>query len=260
MHLLVTASLGAPAFGRDDSDRHAVSPLRLATGARGPALVCVPGFATHLGRPWHAGLAPCFHGERDVIELRHPGVDHGDAVARDLETLTGLHATTVRRHLGDRPYVVVGHSMGGSAAHAVTTRLAAEGAPPAGLVLVDAYRITPAREAEPSLLALPARIPLAVGEPFDTAVDDLTLLSLGAYTRMFRGWQPEPTEVPTLLVRATQPLPHMPEHWPSWSSWPGLRDTVDVPGSHLSVLDEHAPTTGEAIRGWIEALGRPEAD
>jgi thioesterase domain-containing protein len=125
---------------------------------------------------------------------------------------------------------------------------------------VDAYRITPAREAEPSLLALPARIPLAVGEPFDTAVDDLTLLSLGAYTRMFRGWQPEPTEVPTLLVRATQPLPHMPEHWPSWSSWPGLHDTVDVPGSHLSVLDEHAPTTGKAIRGWIEALGRPEAD
>ncbi|MFF4352913.1 alpha/beta fold hydrolase [Streptomyces sp. NPDC001530] len=259
MHLLVTASLGAPSFGRDESARHAMSPLRLATGAGGPALVCVPGFATNLGRPWHAGLAPCFDGERDVFELRHPGVDHGDAVARDLETLAELHASTVRRHLGDSPYVVVGHSMGGSAAHAVTTRLAADGTPPAGLILVDSYHITPDREAEPWLLALPARIPLVVGKRFDTAVDDLALLSLGAYTRMFRGWQPGLTDVPTLLVRATQPLPHMPEQWSSWSPWPGPHDTADVPGSHLSMLEEHAATTAEAMRDWIATL-RPEGD
>jgi len=247
MHLLVTASVAAPSFGRDDSARHTLSPLQLATGGEGPALVCVPGFATNLGRPWHAGLAPRFDGERDVFELRHPGVDHGDAVARDLETLVELHATTVRRHLGERPYVVLGHSMGGSVAHALTARLAADGTPPAGLVLVDSYHITPDREAESWLLALPARIPLALRERFDTAVDDLTLLSLGAYTRMFRGWQPEPTGVPTLLVRATEPLPDMPER----SSWPVVHDTVDVPGHHLSVLEEHAATTAEAIRDWI---------
>lgn len=247
MHLLVTASVAAPSFGRDDSARHTLSPLRLATGGEGPALVCVPGFATNLGRPWHAGLAPRFDGERDVFELRHPGVDHGDAVARDLETLVELHVTTVRRHLGERPYVVLGHSMGGSVAHALTARLTADGTPPAGLVLVDSYHVTPDREAESWLLALPARIPLALRERFDTAVDDLTLLSLGAYTRMFRGWQPEPTGVPTLLVRATEPLPDMPER----SSWPVVHDTVDVPGHHLSVLEEHAATTAEAIRDWI---------
>ncbi|MFF1655228.1 SDR family NAD(P)-dependent oxidoreductase [Streptomyces sp. NPDC058255] len=255
MHMLVTASVGAPSFGQDDGARHALSPLRLATGPGGPALVCVPGFATNLGRPWHAGLARCFEGERDVFELRHPGVDHGAAVARDLATLAELHAMTVRRHLGDRPYVVVGHSMGGSAAHAVTTRLAAGGTPPAGLVLLDSYHITPDREAEPWLLALPARIPVTLGERFDTEVDDLTLLSLGAYTRMFRGWQPAATEVPTLLVRATRPLPDMPGR--RRSGWPGRHDTVDVPGSHLSVHEEHAPTTARAIRDWIDSPRRP---
>lgn len=112
---------------------------------------------------------------------------------------------------------------------------------------MDSYHVTPDREAESWLLALPARIPLALRERFDTAVDDLTLLSLGAYTRMFRGWQPEPTGVPTLLVRATEPLPDMPER----SSWPVVHDTVDVPGHHLSVLEEHAATTAEAIRDWI---------
>lgn len=252
MHLLVTASIGAPAFGSEEAARHALPPLRLAAGTRGPALVCVPGFASNLGRPWYAGLAPCFEGERDVFEVRHSGIDDGDAVARDLESLTKAHATAVRHQLGDRRYVLVGHSMGGTAAHALATRLTDLGAPPAGLVLIDSYHVTPDREAEPWLLSLPARIPLMVGESFDTMVDDLTLLSLGAYTRMFRGWQPEPTEVPTLLVRASEPLADMPREWRS--SWPGVRDTADTAGTHLSVLEEDAATTAKVIRDWIDAL------
>ncbi|MCZ0998321.1 hypothetical protein O1M63_09435 [Streptomyces mirabilis] len=101
---------------------------------------------------------------------------------------------------------------------------------------MDSYHVTPDREAEPWLLAMPARIPAAVGERFDSAVDDLTLLALGAYTRMFRGWDPQPTRVPTLLVRACEPLPDMPARWRS--SWPLPHDTVDAPGSHLGVLGE----------------------
>ena len=252
MHLLVTASIGAPVFGPEEAARHALPPLRLAAGTRGPALVCVPGFASNLGRPWYAGLAPCFEGERDLFEVRHSGIDDGDAVARDLESLIESHATAVRHQLGDRRYVLVGHSMGGTAAHALATRLVALGAPPAGLVLIDSYHVTPEREAEPWLLSLPARIPLMVGESFDTMVDDLTLLSLGAYTRMFRGWQPEPTEVPTLLVRASEPLADMPREWRS--SWPGVRDTADTAGTHLSVLEEDAATTAMVVRDWIDAL------
>ncbi|MFD4562799.1 hypothetical protein ACFWP5_52350, partial [Streptomyces sp. NPDC058469] len=140
----------------------------------------------------------------------------------------------------------------GTAAHALATRLSALGTPPAGLVLIDSYHITPDREAEPWLLSLPARIPLMVGESFDTMVDDLTLLSLGAYTRMFRGWHPEPTEVPTLLVRASEPLADMPRG--RRSSWPHVRDTADTAGTHLSVLEEDAPTTAKVIRDWIDAL------
>ncbi|WP_427917542.1 SDR family NAD(P)-dependent oxidoreductase [Streptomyces sp. cg40] len=252
MHLLVTASIGATVFGPEEAARHALPPLRLASGTRGPALVCVPGFASNLGRPWYAGLAACFEGERDVFEVRHSGIDHGDAVPRDLETLIASHAVTVRHQVGNRPYVVVGHSMGGSAAHALTAHLAGLGAPPAGLVLIDSYHITPDREAEPWLLSLPARIPLAAGERFDTLVDDLTLLSLGAYTRMFRGWQPELTRVPSLLVRASAPLADMPAEWRT--SWPCVRDTADAPGTHLSVLEEDAPTTAKALRDWIDGL------
>ncbi|MCA6091440.1 type I polyketide synthase [Streptomyces sp. SCA3-4] len=258
MHMLVTASLALPAFAPSDSARHALAPLHLAEGTARPALVCFPGFFPALGRPWHATLASAFGGERDVLEIQHPGVHHGHAVPQDWQTLVDLHADTVRNHLGDRPYAVLGSSMGGCPAHAVAARLAATGTPPLGLVLVDTYHVTPDRENDPWLLALPARIPWQLGERFDTAVDDMSMAALGAYTRIARGWQPEPADVPTLLVRATEPLPKPPAHGgpatrsgEQRASWPLPHTTVDVPGNHWSMAEEHAHTTAEAIRAWL---------
>ncbi|MGY5128259.1 type I polyketide synthase [Streptomyces nigrescens] len=258
MHLLVTASLALPAFGPADSARHALAPLHLAEGADAPALVCFPGFATNPGRPWYAAMAPFFGGERDVFEIQHPGVDRGDTMPRDWETLVDLHAATVRERLGDRPYVVLGYSMGGYPAHSVAARLAATGTPPAALVIVDTYHVTPDREEEPWLLAMPARLALQMGERFDAAVDDMSMAALGAYTRMARGWRPEPTGVPTLLIRATEPVPQLRTHsgrearGGDWrTSWLEPYDTVDVPGSHWSMNEEHAGTTADAIRTWL---------
>ncbi|MGO4755974.1 alpha/beta fold hydrolase, partial [Streptomyces sp. 2MCAF27] len=268
MHLLVTASLAMPVFDPADGARHALAPLRLAKGGEGPkdaeapALVCFPGFSATPSGSWYASLASCFAGERDVFELQHPGVLHGEAVPRDWDTFVDLHAATVREHLGDRPYIVLGYSMGGYPAHAVAARLAATGTPPAGLVVVDTYHVTPEREDARWLLAMPARYPLEMGERFDAAVDDVSMAALGAYTRMARGWRPEPTDVRTLLVRATDPLPELLTHGDGeardgdgQTAWREPYDAVDVPGSHWSLMEEHAHTTAEAIRAWIGALG-----
>ncbi|MFJ9867647.1 type I polyketide synthase [Streptomyces sp. NPDC101165] len=264
MHLLVTASLAVPGFGPEDGAVHALRPLQLATGAADrPALVCFPGFSPALGRPWYDALARHFEGDRDVLETRHPGVTSGDALPCDWPTLVDLHAATLREQLGDRRPVLLGWSMGGCPAHAVAARLAETGTPPAGLVLVDTYHVTPEREAEPWLLALPARAALAMGEGFDSAVEDMALAALGAYTRMLRGWRPEPVDVPTLLVRATDQLPEMRTHGSretgthDWrASWPQLSETVDVPGDHWTIAEEHAPTTAKAIRAWVNGLGK----
>ncbi|MEV4927504.1 SDR family NAD(P)-dependent oxidoreductase [Streptomyces roseoverticillatus] len=248
MHLLMTASLAVPVFDGAAGAQHALAPLELAAGDGSPLLVCLPGFSPRFGVPWYGALASCFAGEREVVELQHPGVADGDAVPRDWQTLVDLHAATVRRRVGDRPYAVVGYSMGGCPAHSVAARLAATGRPPAGLVIVDTYRVTPEREAEPWLSGMLARLALDMGEAFDTAVDDLSMAALGAYTRMTRGWRPEPADVPTLLVRAAERLPEFPA-----ASWPSPHDTVTVPGDHWSMNEEHAPTTAEAIRSWLDS-------
>ncbi|MBB5120251.1 acyl transferase domain-containing protein/acyl-CoA synthetase (AMP-forming)/AMP-acid ligase II [Streptomyces eurocidicus] len=255
MRLLVTSSLALPAFGGADSARHGLTPLRLAEGTAGPALVCFPGFTPAVGRPWHATLASelasAFGGERDVLEIRHPGIAEGDAVPRDWQTLVDLHAATVREHVGDRPYAVLGSSMGGCPAHSVAAHLAATGTPPVGLVLIDTHHVTPDLENEPWLLALPAYAPLRMGERFDTAVDDMAVAALGAYIRIARGWQPEPTDVPTLLIRPTEPPPRSPAGGGPETRWPVPHTTVHVPGDHWSMTGEHAHTTAAAIGAWL---------
>ncbi|MFF4407911.1 SDR family NAD(P)-dependent oxidoreductase [Streptomyces sp. NPDC001404] len=255
MHLLVTASLALPTFDATEATRHALAPLRLAEGRDGaPALVCLPAFTPALGRPCFATLAPFFRGERDVLELRHPALDRGEAVPHTWDTLTELHAATVREHLGDRPYAVVGHSMGGCAAHSVAARLTGTTTPPAGLVLVDTYHVTPDDEDRPWLLAMPARPALELGEQFDAVADDTSLAALGAYSRLARGWTPEPMPIPTLLVRATRP-PSPGRGWRQ-TSWPAPCTTADVPGDHWSVIEEEARTTAGAISAWLTGPGR----
>lgn len=181
--------------------------LRLAAPARAGGVRCAgAGHGTRQALP-DAGLtslqgvrAPFLDAERDLLEMRHPGIGEGDSVPQDWDGLVDLHADTVSQRLGGRPYAVLGHSVGGCPAHSVAARLTADGKPPTGLILVDTYHVTPDREDEPWLLALPARVPLRMGERFDSAVDDMSVAALGAYTRMSCGWHPEPTDVPTLLV------------------------------------------------------------
>ncbi|MFE7395947.1 type I polyketide synthase [Streptomyces sp. NPDC057557] len=261
MHLLVTASLAVPGFGPEDTAAHALDPLHLAKGEAGrPPLVCFPGFSPALGRPWYATLARHFEEDRDVLEMRHPGVTSGDAPPRDWRTLVDLHTATLRERLGGRRPVLLGWSMGGCPAHAVAARLAATGTPPAGLVLLDTYHVTPEREAEPWLLAMPARAALAMGAEFDTAVDDMALAAFGAYTRMLRGWRPEPPDVPVLLVRAADRPPEADTHGGTpagragQASWPGPYDTMEVPGDHWTIVEEHAVTTARAVRAWADGL------
>jgi thioesterase domain-containing protein len=74
-----------------------------------------------------------------------------------------------------------------------------------------------------------------------------------AVTRFFLDWTPEPTGIPTLLVRATERTDRMPaENWSA--AWPTPHESVSAPGNHFTLLEEHAASTAAAIRTWIAGL------
>ena len=265
MHMLVTASWAVPTYGPADSRAHALPPLRRAEGSGdGPVLVVFTGYHPPFAAPggeW-ARFHRCFQGELDVLELPHPGIGAGGAVPADVDTLARTHAETVLRHVGDRPFVVVGVCTGGAAAHTVTRRLEAMGSAPVGQILLDTYLIGEGNSDKDWLLSLPAVIAPRLGGDQFTGDEDSGVAALGAYTRMFLGWEPEPVDTPTLLVRAMEPTPAMaagadPDEWPT--SWPLPHTVVDVPGDHVSFLQDHAASTAAAARSWIGSLGRPGA-
>jgi thioesterase domain-containing protein len=95
-------------------------------------------------------------------------------------------------------------------------------------------------------------------ERYQMVWSDASLTTMGGYGRILAGWQPEPIKARTLMIRARQPLrgtivdPTAPGGWRAY--WPQPHESVDVPGDHFTVLEEHAETTVVAVRQWIDAL------
>lgn len=97
------------------------------------------------------------------------------------------------------------------------------------------------------------RIP---AEQYD--VSDAAVLAGGGYVRIFDGWRPEPSDVPTLLLQAG-PTKEMLAQDPDrdWRPrWPLPHDVAEIPGDHGTVLTEHPATTAEVIREWIRGRQR----
>ncbi|MFE7652029.1 type I polyketide synthase [Streptomyces bottropensis] len=270
MHLLVTASWALPTFTAARGSEHALPPIRRSHGrpdSGRPTLVYIPAY--HPSVASDGGEFPRFHrafregpDALDVLEFPHPGIGAGAAVPEDRAALARTQAENVLRHVGDGPFVIVGRSAGGNAAHLIAHRLEGMGRAAAGLVLLDTYHITPDNSGKEWLLSLAAPPPQAIGRPAVPGDDDTALAAVGAYNRIFLGWDPEPLTTPTLLVRALRPTPAMAAaHQDEWrTSWPPAHDVVDVPGDHLTMMREDAETTTSAIRTWIDARTRQQEE
>jgi thioesterase domain-containing protein len=79
------------------------------------------------------------------------------------------------------------------------------------------------------------------------------LTAMAHHLQLFNDWAPtEISGMPTLLLRATERMSGQPrtgEHWQA--RWGPDHDAIDVPGTHLSMVDEHAASTASAIIGWL---------
>ncbi|WP_228122192.1 type I polyketide synthase [Saccharothrix syringae] len=254
MALRFLASYALPSYPTTDRARHALPPTRLATGPAEAVLVYVPGYLA-LGDPTPTGLAGCLAGEHDLFALNHPGFRDGHPIPDDVGTLVDTHADTVRELAAGRPFVLVGHCVGGAVAHALGARLAAGGHAPAGVVLLETHHGPDTRE-DARALALVAADAHRPAELYEDYVEDSAVLAGGGYARIFDRWHPEPSPVPTALLRG-RPTPGMLAIDPDrdWRPrWPLPHEAVDVPGDHDSVIAEDAATTAATISGWIERL------
>ncbi|MFC4533136.1 type I polyketide synthase [Sphaerisporangium dianthi] len=258
--LIGVASRLRGSFTAEQTSDHVLPPIRLAEGPAPAAVICFPAVSAISGPHEYARFGQALNGRRDVHVLPSPGYDPEDLLPDTEETYVQMHADTVAKLVGGRPYFIVGRSMGGCVAHSVAEELDGRGMPASGLVLIDSYPIdSPTLEGmrdwwlKAMLTGMLERI-----ERYRMVWSDASLTTMGGYGLVLAGWRPKPISAPTLMVRAAEPLRGTivdPTGRLDWRpSWPLPHETTDVPGDHFTVLEEHSGTTVAAVRDWIETI------
>ncbi|MFC7244919.1 type I polyketide synthase [Catellatospora aurea] len=218
--------------------------MPLAEGPAAPSLVCLPSFVAPASPVQFARLAAGLRGVRRVSALPLPGYLPGEDLAEDVPSLVAALAHRVP----EGEAVLVGYSSGGWLAHAVAAELADRGRACAGVVLLDTFA-----PGAPELTALQdVLFQDLAGRPEVVAlVDDDKLAAMGHYLRLFQDWRPDPSPVPTLLVRAERILAGPAER----TAWPVPHDAVAAAGDHRSLVEEHAAAAAQAVEHWLTSRG-----
>ncbi|MFI6575112.1 SDR family NAD(P)-dependent oxidoreductase [Nocardiopsis sp. NPDC050513] len=233
----------------DADDAWPVVPVRLATGPERPVLICFPSLVMTSGAQEFARFAAPARGRRPVHVLPAPGFADGERLPAGRPALVNGQADAVLRSADGAPFVLVGRSSGGWVAHAVAEELHRRGHAPQGLVLLD----TPLPD-EPGLLPIVTEAVTARADEF-ALLDTVRLTAMGGYLTMFADWRPAPLPCPTTQVRPRAPfLAASGEELGAGWDWPGDHIRVEVPGDHLTMLEEHAGTTADAVEAAVAQI------
>ena len=259
MQLIKGLAAFRPAFTGASELGNIPGPVPVSRGPAVPGLICLPSFA---GRPEeYARFAAGFRGVREVSVIPAPGFAAGEPLPAAVAALVDVHAEIIRRYADGGPFVLAGHSSGGLIAHALATHLDRVGLAPAAVVLMDTFTVERTEMFEKFWTMLPGMV-LANNDQQAAAGEDAWLTAMAHYFSL--DWADlDQTALPTLLVRAAEPLGGAPgnDAWkPSWAFSSDVT-VIDVPGDHFTMMSDHADTTARTVNQWLAELfakGRPQ--
>ncbi|MEU5170566.1 type I polyketide synthase [Streptomyces mutomycini] len=238
-------------FSSETPPAQAAPVVRLATGD-GPPLICLCTMSMLSGPHEYARLAAGFRGERDVYALPHPGFAEGEELPENFDVLMRTHAESVLRTVGDRPFVVTGHSGGALLANALSHALDRRGRPPAAVILLDSY------PADSDVMAtwMPELLDgMVERDDAYTPMDDFRATAWAAYLPFLYACRAQPVDVPTLLVRAGEPLRAWSGEGDWHAVWPLPHSVAETEGNHFTMLGEHAGPLARRMREWLTEQG-----
>ncbi|HWH94446.1 MAG TPA: type I polyketide synthase [Baekduia sp.] len=235
-----------PRFGVSHIDGQAPAVIPLAAGDDDPIVFCIPSLVATSGPHEYARLAKSFQGRRTVVAVPVPGFAAGELLPSRLDAAAGALATAIKRHADGRPVALVGFSTGGLLAHAVAAECAREGITPTAVALIDSYTMETAWRVADVVIDR-----MLAGDGAAPTVDDDRLGAMGTYLGLLSTWTPPAPVAPTLLVKATEPVPGVVRVGDWTASWPLRHAAIDLPGTHLTILEDHVETTARAVEDWL---------
>jgi acyl transferase domain-containing protein len=246
--LLMTASELRETFDAD-ADVEVPQPVRLATAvAQSARLICLPSVVAIAGAHQYARFAKAFQGGREVTVLQLPGYLDGERLPSSLSVVLEAHAEMVKQLAGESPFVLAGHSSGGTLAYALADHLEGAGVLPAGVILLDHSFLRDGA----SLAALhPVIDGVLERDGLYVGMSDTRLTAMGAYLRLLADWQPTEITPPTLFVRAGEPMPGVATELASAQRWELPHTEIEVSGNHLTMMEKYADATAQAVEEWL---------
>ncbi|WP_419998930.1 SDR family NAD(P)-dependent oxidoreductase [Streptomyces boninensis] len=256
MRMITSLAAFRPSFA-SPAELGAIPPLvpltRGPVDAANPLLICLPSFGATADAQEFARLAHAFRGERRIVATSVPGYGPDEPLAAGPDALLDLYAETVLAapEAAAGPFVLIGYSSGGLTAHALATRLADRGRPPAGLVLLDTFTPEMAGVPDELLADLPAAVLANNGDGTGASGvggDDWLTAFAHYYAFDWRDQLPHAGPLPTLLVRhADGPDAGEGGAW----AFSDAVTPVSVPGDHFSMIGSQAETTAQAVETWL---------
>jgi acyl transferase domain-containing protein/acyl-CoA synthetase (AMP-forming)/AMP-acid ligase II len=214
----------------------APQPVRLAGGPATTVVVCFPSLLAMSAPAEYAPLADALAGSRDVHALPQPGYVDGQPLPVDLDALVAAHTAAVTAAVGDRPYVLCGHSSGGWIAHLVAERIT--GRRLRGVVLLDSPWPSSGFVRE----EVPRMFRTFIEREQATGVEEVgmtRLTAMGGYLRIVSEWSPVDPAVPVLHVAAVD-----------GARWQLPHQAAEVPGDHFTMIGAAATVVAQ----WLHDI------
>ncbi|MEV8092447.1 SDR family NAD(P)-dependent oxidoreductase [Streptomyces nigra] len=235
--------------------------VRLADGPQEPVLIGISTPMATGGPHQHARLAAAFRGKRPMITLTNPGFTAGEPLPDTTDAVIDYLAEGVLRAAAGRPFVLIGYSSGGTLAHATAGHLErVRGVQPAGVVLMDTYRVD-LEDRDQGRLMEQLTIGLVRKDETFGLFHSSALTAMNRYFDLVPRFTPEPLTGPVLFVGATESFmpPGTGGDGDDWQAkpWDPAHHYATVRATHFSMIEDHAAEAGALIEEWISRQDTP---
>jgi thioesterase domain-containing protein len=251
MFRLRDASRARDTFDVPATGEKARRACRLSKGQANEKMICFPAPLALCGPQQFVKFARHFRGVRELSVLTMPGFIGNEPLPATLEVAIQDQAAAIRQASGDLPPILVGYSSGGVFAYGLAGYLESMGMPVAAVVLLDAY---PPGGSDATDQVEGLMLKLLNSPEWRPFLNDTRLTAMGWYTEWVMSWRLQPVNAPTLLVAAKNPMSGDVGGSDWQPMWPFRHDTLEVPGDHFTMLQEHADVVAVQVANWIDSV------
>ncbi|MFF5150570.1 type I polyketide synthase, partial [Kitasatospora aureofaciens] len=227
---------------------------RLAEGPRPTRLICVSAPTANAGVHQYSRLAAHFRGEREVSALPLVGFATGERLPANPEVATRVIAESALRAADGEPFVLAGHSSGGSFAYAAAGLLEHTwGIRPAGVVLFDTLSFQHNADEGTDYTGM-MRLNFT-GADSPVRLTNSRLSAMGRWMVLLNQLEVQHTSAPVLLVSCERALTGadaapIEQRAQAEPLVPGAQ-VVGVDADHLSMIREDSEGTARIVEEWL---------